>query len=35
LFGLILRAVEDQQLDGTITTRDEALEFVRQRWAAP
>jgi len=35
LFGLILRAVEDQQLDGTITTRDEALEFVRRRWAAP
>ena len=34
LFGLILRAVEDQQLDGTITTRDQALEFVKSRWVA-
>jgi len=32
LFGLILHAVEDQQLDGTLTSRDEALEFVKARW---
>jgi poly(A) polymerase len=34
LFGLILRAVEDQQLDGEITSREQALEFVKSRWAA-
>lgn len=34
LFGLILRAVEDQQLDGTIATRDQALEFVKSRWVS-
>ena len=34
LFGMILRAVEDQQLDGTLTTRDQALEFVKSRWIA-
>jgi len=32
LFGLILEAVEDAQLDGHLTTRDQALEFVRARW---
>jgi tRNA nucleotidyltransferase/poly(A) polymerase len=31
-FSLILEAVEDAQLDGTITTREDALEFVRARW---
>jgi poly(A) polymerase len=32
LFGRILDAVEDQQLEGTLTTREEALEFVMARW---
>lgn len=31
-FRLILEAVEDAQLDGTLTTREEALAFVRERW---
>ncbi len=31
-FGEILTAVEDAQLEGTLTTREEALAFVRQRF---
>jgi len=31
-FGEILEAVEDAQLEGTLVTRDQALDFVRQRW---
>lgn len=34
LFGMILEAVEDQQLDGTLTSREQALEFVKSRWGA-
>lgn len=34
LFGEILSAVEDAQLEGTLRSRDEALEFVRRRWPA-
>lgn len=34
LFGLILDAIEDQQLDGTLTSRDQALEFVKARWGS-
>ena len=34
LFGLILDAVEDQQLEGVLTTREQALEFVKSRWSA-
>ncbi len=30
-YGPILRAVEDAQLEGLISSRDEALEFLRQR----
>ncbi|MDX2151109.1 MAG: CCA tRNA nucleotidyltransferase [Bryobacteraceae bacterium] len=32
LFGEILRAVEDAQLEGALQTREEALAFVRSRW---
>jgi poly(A) polymerase len=32
LFGEILRAVEDEQLEGTLTTPEEAQEFVRKCW---
>jgi poly(A) polymerase len=34
LFGLILDAIEDQQLEGTLTSRDQALEFVKIRWGS-
>ena len=34
LFRQILTAVEDGQLDGTLTTREEALAFIGQRWQA-
>ena len=34
LFGLILDAIEDQQLEGTLTSRDQALEFVKTRWGS-
>lgn len=34
LFGLILDAIEDQQLEGTLTSRDQALEFVKNRWGS-
>lgn len=34
LFSEILRAVEDAQLEGQISTRKEAEEFVRQRFSA-
>jgi poly(A) polymerase len=33
LFGKILDAVEDAQLDGTISTSDEARRLVIARWA--
>ncbi|MCG6536298.1 MAG: CCA tRNA nucleotidyltransferase, partial [Syntrophales bacterium LBB04] len=33
LFGEILDAVEDAQLDGTISTSDEARRLVMDRWA--
>jgi poly(A) polymerase len=33
LFGMILEAVEDQQLEGALTTRDQALDFVKSRWS--
>ncbi len=32
LFGRILRAVEDAQLNGEIATRDEAMRWVGERW---
>jgi hypothetical protein len=32
LFNEILRAVEDAQLDGEISTSDEARRLVRKRW---
>jgi poly(A) polymerase len=32
LFGEILSAVEDGQLEGSLRTREEALDFVRARW---
>jgi poly(A) polymerase len=32
-FSEILRTVEDLQLDGTITTADEATEFVQKTWS--
>jgi poly(A) polymerase len=32
LFAAILHAVEDQQLDGILKTRDDALEFVRSHY---
>jgi poly(A) polymerase len=35
LFGEILDAVEDLQLEGTLTTREEALAWVREHYAAP
>jgi len=35
LFGGILRAVEDAQLNGEIATRDEALRWLRKRWGLP
>jgi poly(A) polymerase len=31
-FKLMLRAVEDAQLEGTIATADEALKLVRERF---
>ena len=34
LFSEILAAVEDAQLEGAITTREEALDFVRARFPA-
>jgi poly(A) polymerase len=33
LFGEILDAVEDAQLDGTIATSDDARRLVMDRWA--
>jgi poly(A) polymerase len=33
-FKAILRDVEDQQLDGALTTREAALDYVRSRYAA-
>jgi poly(A) polymerase len=35
LFGEILRALEEAQLEGEIATRDDAEAFVRSRFAAP
>jgi poly(A) polymerase len=35
VFGKILRAVEDAQLAGRITTPEEARLLVRDRWAEP
>jgi hypothetical protein len=32
-FGEILRWLEDEQLEGRLTTRDAALAEVRERWA--
>ena len=34
LFREILERVEEAQLDGTLTSREQALAFVRERWAA-
>jgi poly(A) polymerase len=34
-FSQILRAVEDAQLEGNISTREEALKFVEKAYAAP
>lgn len=34
-FSTMIHAAEDAQLDGTITTRDEALNLVRNRFGAP
>ena len=34
-FRTILEAVEDAQLEGVLTTRDDALAFVRERFPAP
>lgn len=34
-FKTILRDVEDQQLDGALGSRDEALDYVRQRYGSP
>lgn len=34
LFGRILDAIEDRQLEGTLTSRDQALEFVKIRWGS-
>ena len=31
-FGEMLRAVEEQQLEGTLATREDALAWVRERW---
>jgi putative nucleotidyltransferase with HDIG domain len=33
-FGEVLAAVEDAQLEGRVTTREEALELVRREWGA-
>ena len=33
LFKEILKAVEDEQLEGRLRWREESLEFVRQRFA--
>jgi len=35
LFGTILRAVEDAQLNGEVATREEALAWVETRWGNP
>jgi poly(A) polymerase len=35
LFGEILTAVEDAQLDGTLTDRAAAVDFVREGWPPP
>ena len=32
LFSEILRSVEDLQLEGTITSRQKALDWVREKW---
>ncbi len=32
LFGEILRAVEDAQLDGELKTKEEAIAFVKEKW---
>lgn len=32
LFGEILRSIEDAQLEGSLTTPEEARQFVRSRW---
>ncbi|HEY3839844.1 MAG TPA: CCA tRNA nucleotidyltransferase [Bryobacteraceae bacterium] len=34
-FGEILTAVEDAQLEGRITSRDDAMELVRREWTEP
>jgi poly(A) polymerase len=34
-FKTILKDVEDQQLDGTLRTRDDALNYVRARYGSP
>jgi putative nucleotidyltransferase with HDIG domain len=34
-FKTILQDVEDQQLDGALGSRDEAIDYVRQRYAPP
>jgi poly(A) polymerase len=35
IFKQILREVEDHQLDGTLTTQEEALRYVREHYHAP
>ncbi len=32
-FGAILRQLEDEQLEGRVCTRDQAVEFLRRTWA--
>jgi hypothetical protein len=34
-FKAILKDVEDQQLDGNLATRDDALDYVRGHYGAP
>ena len=34
-FKSILKDVEDQQLDGALASRDEALDYVRARYGPP
>jgi len=33
-FGKVLTAIEDAQLEGRITTREEAFELVEETWAS-
>ena len=35
LFGAILHAVEEAQLEGVLTSRDTALEWVRRQYPPP